>query len=163
MSEAAALPPAAGPQDAEVTLRELTRDNFRAVLALQVKPGQEKFVAANVRSIAQAHFIAESWPRAVYAGETPVGFVLLYDSPDEGEYYLWRFMMDGRYQGRGYGRRALELLVEYVRSRPGAAELRTSCVPGEGGPEGFYLACGFEPTGEERHGERVLRLALPAS
>ncbi len=152
--------PDPGP-DAEVTLRELTRDNFEAVLDLKVKPEQEEFVAPNVWSIAEAHFAPEAWYRAIYAGDAPVGFVMLSDKPDEHEYFLWRFMVDGRYQGRGYGRRGLELVVDYVRQRPEAAELLTSYVPGEAGPERFYRSFGFEPTGEEIEGELVMRLALP--
>ncbi len=152
----------AGPgPDAEVTLREMTRDNFEAVLDLKVKPGQENYVAPNVWSIAEAHFAPEAWYRAIYADETPVGFVMLSDKPDEHEYFLWRLMVDGRYQGRGYGRRALELVVDYVRHRPEAHELLTSYVPGEDGPERFYRAFGFEPTGEVLEGELVMRLALP--
>ena len=53
-----------------------------------------------------------------------------------------------------------ELLVEHVRGRPGATELKVSWVPADGGPEPFYRSLGFEPTGEEDGGEVVARLAL---
>jgi diamine N-acetyltransferase len=69
-------------------------------------------------------------------------------------------MIDARYQGHGYGRRALELLVEYVKTRPGAKALMTSCVPGDGSPCPFYERLGFVPTGEVDEGEIVLRLSL---
>ena len=102
----------------------------------------------------------EAWVRAIYAGETPVGFLMLADEPEEPEYFLWRFMIDQRYQGRGYGRRAIELLVDHVRARPGATELLVSYEQGEGGPELFYHRLGFEPTGEVIDGEMVARLVL---
>jgi diamine N-acetyltransferase len=70
-------------------------------------------------------------------------------------------MIAREHQGRGYGRRALERLVEHVRGRPGAVRLGTSCVlASEGGPELFYRRFGFEATEEILHGERVLRLPL---
>ncbi|MBP1631857.1 MAG: uncharacterized protein H6Q11_145 [Acidobacteria bacterium] len=144
----------------EVTLREVTADTVRAVCRLQVAPGQERFVAPNAVSIAQAYFEPKAWFRAIYAGEGPVGFVMLYDDPEKPEYYLWRLMIAGEHQRKGYGREALRLLVEHVRSLPGARELLTSAVPGEGGPRPFYESLGFVATGEVEAGEEALRLAL---
>ncbi|MCU0281102.1 MAG: GNAT family N-acetyltransferase [Acidimicrobiia bacterium] len=144
----------------EVTLREVTADTVRAVCRLQVGPGQERFVAANAVSIAQAYFEPKAWFRAIYAAEDPVGFVMLYDDPEKPEYYLWRLMIAAEHQRKGYGREALRLLVEHVRSRPGARELLTSAVPGEGSPRPFYESVGFVATGEVDDGEEVLRLAL---
>lgn len=145
--------------EAIVSLQEITRETVRTIIALNVKPEQRRFVAPNAVSIAQAYFDREmAWFRAIYAGETPVGFLMLYDNPDESEYFLWRFMIDARYQGFGYGWRALELLVDYVRTRPGAESLGVSCVPEDGGPGPFYERFGFRYTGEEDEGELVMRL-----
>lgn len=145
---------------AEVALVEVTGETVRAICRLEVGPNQFRFVAPNAVSFAEALFEPHAWYRAIAADGVPVGFVMLYDNPDEPVYYLWRFMIDGRYQGRGYGARAIELLVAHVRARPGATELKTSWVPGEGSPEGFYRRLGFEPTGEIDEGEVVARLAL---
>jgi len=153
-------PYAPGP-DAVVTLREVTRENLSRVLRLLVAPEQERFVASNAVSIAEAHFHPEAaWFRAVYADEVPVGFLMLEDRPDLPAYHLWRFMIDRHHQGMGFGARALALLVEHVRARPGATALSTSCVPGEGGPGPFYEKAGFAYTGEVDDGELVMRLAL---
>jgi diamine N-acetyltransferase len=143
-----------------VTLREITAETVRSVCALEVTPEQRGFVARNAESIAQAHFEPKAWFRAVYAGETPVGFVMLYDDPGAEEYFLWRFMIAAEHQGKGYGRRALDALVEHVRSRPGARELKSSFVPGDDGPGEFYRRYGFVETGEVDDGERVIRLDL---
>ena len=144
-----------------VSLREVTRENLREVLRLEVHPEQKQFVASNAVSIAQAYFERESaWFRAIYAGETPVGFLMLFDNPAESEYFLWRFMIDARFQGLNFGWRALELLVEQVRTRPGAVKLGVSCVPTDGGPGPFYEKFGFVYTGEEDEGELVMELVL---
>lgn len=146
---------------AEVTLREVTKGTLREILLLKVAPGQEHFVSPNEVSIAEAYFSPDvAWFRAIYSGETPVGFVMLEDDPSKPRYYLWRFMVDARYQGTGVGRRALELLFEHVRARPGATALWTSVVPGEGGPGPFYEKLGFVYTGEEDEGELVMRREL---
>lgn len=145
---------------ARVTLRPVTPENLDSILKLKVAPAQENFVANNAKSLAQGAYNRYAWRRAIYAGETPVGFVMLYDNPDEAEYFLWRLMIDQRYQRFGFGRQALEQVIDYVCGRPGAQELLTSYVPGEGCPQPFYAALGFVETGEVDEGETVMRLAL---
>ena len=146
--------------EGEVTLREITSETVRAICNLEVRPEQRSYVAPNAVSIAQAHFEPQAWFRAVYAAETPVGFVMLSEDPEKREYYLWRFMIAGEHQGKGYGKRALDLVVEYVRALPGARELTSSFVPGEAGPRDFYLRYGFVETGEVEDREHVIRLEL---
>jgi len=85
---------------------------------------------------------------------------MLSDNADAPEYFLWRLMIADGYQHRGYGRRAVGQLIEYVRTRPNATELLVSYHPGEGGPRDFYLSLGFQDTGKIDDGEVVLRLPL---
>ncbi len=51
--------------------------------------------------------------------------------------------------------------MAYLRTRPGADALLTSCVPGDEGPYPFYLRFGFVPTGEIKWGEPILRYDIP--
>ncbi len=146
--------------DSQVTLREITEETVRSICDLSVHEHQRGFVAPNGTSIAQAHFSQHAWFRGVYADATPVGFVMLWDEPDKPEYYLWRFMIDARYQGMKLGSRAMELVIAHVRTRPGAVEFLTSVVQADGGPQGFYESLGFELTGEFDEGEAVMRLRL---
>jgi diamine N-acetyltransferase len=145
-----------------VELREITGETVRAICSLKVAPYQDAFVAPNAVSIAEAYFHPTAWFRAIYDDDEPVGFVMLDDDASTSSYNLWRLMVADGFQGRGYGRRAVELLIDYVRSRPGATALTTSWVPGERGPAEFYRKLGFQPTGEMDEGEVVGRLALAA-
>ncbi len=145
-----------------VSLREVTADTVRDICRLDVNEQQKHFVAPNSISIAQAYFEPKAWFRAIYADETPVGFLMLYDNPDEREYFLWRYMIDHRFQNLGFGRQALDLLVEHVRTRPGAHQLVLSCVPGDEGPEPFYTHYGFSRTGETVGEEVVMSIELYA-
>jgi len=147
-------------QDSIVSLREITANTVRAICQLDVSEAQKHFVAPNSVSIAQAYYEPKAWFRAIYADDTPVGFVMLYDNPDEPEYFLWRFMIDAHYQKLGFGKRAMDLLIDYVRSRPGARELRLSCHPGEEGPEPFYRHYGFALTGRMLESEAEMRIDL---
>jgi diamine N-acetyltransferase len=153
------LAPAVG-RDATVTLREVTKDTVYSVCRLHVAEEQREYVAENAFSIAQAHFEPKAWFRAIYADETPVGFFMLSDDADAPEYFLWRLMIDAAQQGKGFGRKAIALLVEYVRTRPAARELLVSYHPGPHSPRDFYLKQGFRDTGRVEEGEVVLSLPL---
>ena len=151
-----------------IFLREITGANRPEVERLGVTSEQENYVAGVVESLVEAAATPAAcpWYRAVYAGDEPVGFVMISDGiPDGhpeylGPYFLWRLLIDARWQGRGFGRAALELVVEYVRTRPNASTLLTSVVPGPASPMGFYLRCGFARTGQVFDGEDVLELRL---
>jgi diamine N-acetyltransferase len=150
-----------------VHLREITDANRDAVRALRVRRDQKQFVASVSKSLNQAAATPEAnpWCRAVYRGDEPVGFVMLSWSPPagpfKGRHFLWRLLIDKRYQRRGIGREVLTQIAELVRA-DGAAELLTSYEPGEGEPWPFYRRFGFRPTGEIDDGEVVLRLTLSA-
>lgn len=146
--------------DPIITLREIAQETLRPVLQLEVDDDQNQFVAPNSVSIAQAHFSDYAWFRAIYANETPVGFVMAYIDEEKSEYYLWRFMIDKNHQGKGYGHQALEQVIAYVRTLPNATEMFTSYVPGEGSPGPFYRRLGFIETGEIDDDENVMRLDL---
>jgi RimJ/RimL family protein N-acetyltransferase len=153
-----------------VTLREITEASLEPVLAVRVAPTQERFVGTVARALEEARESPEGkpWYRAVHADEEPVGFVMLSwnVTPDPpriiGPWFLWKILIDERHQGRGYGREAVRLVADIVTAH-GAAELLTSCLPGDDGPEPFYRHLGFEPTGEyDEKGEVILALPLAA-
>jgi diamine N-acetyltransferase len=146
----------------QVSLREITAETVVTICNLSdtLTAPQNKMVAPNARSIAQAHFSPYAWFRAIYADETPVGFIMLYDNPEESEYFLWRLMIAAPHQGKGYGRQAIEHLIAYVKTRPNATELLVSCEQGEGSPEGFYRRLGFARNGNMADDEVVLSLPL---
>lgn len=144
----------------KISLRKVTGDTVRSICDLSVKDNQKSFVAPNAVSIAQAYFYDYAWFRAIYADDKPVGFVMLSDRPELPEYYLWRFMIDKRYQKKGYGKQAIELLIDYVKSRPKADVLWTSVIQSKGGPQRFYEKQGFKLTGEYKEGEALMTLDL---
>jgi diamine N-acetyltransferase len=156
------------PEDA-VSLRAITDANQSEIEALSVTPQQERFVAGVTQSLIEAAATpdAKPWYRAIYAGETPVGFVMISDNiapghPEYlGPYFLWRLLIDARWQRRGYGRAALDLIVQYLATRPDCDRLLSSYVPGDGSPLGFSLQYGFVPTGAVFDDEPVLELPLP--
>jgi diamine N-acetyltransferase len=148
-----------------VSLRPLRESDRQAVEALRVAPGQERFVSGVAESlrVAAEHPDARALCWAVHADDTPVGFVMIADevaNPDYTPHYLWKLLIDERYQRQGFGTATLDLIVEYFRGRPGVEALTTSAGHGDGSPIAFYERYGFERTGEVSDGEVVLRLKL---
>jgi len=152
--------PIHGPSTSDVSLREVTQANVSGLVGLRVAPEQARFVAPNGDTIAEGAFTPAVWMRGIYSGEEPVGFLALFTDEAKSFYCLWRFMIAAGQQRRGLGSAALALLVEHVRILPGARELVTSYVPGDGDPSAFYAKHGFVETDEVEDGERVMKLAL---
>lgn len=137
-------------------LEKVDHKNFIALCQLKVRRDQQDFVASNVGSLAEA-YVAEKaggfpQPFGIYRGEKPIGFLMVGYYPsleqarkwaDEGEeipyfmdksYLIWRFMIDKRYQGKGYGKQAFQLALDYVRTFPVG--------------EAKYCWLSYEPTNE---------------
>ncbi len=149
-----------------VSLRPITDANREAVEALDVTPDQGRFVSGVRESLREAAQEPDAralyW--AIYAEEAPVGFVMIADevgSPEYIPHYLWKLLIDERYQRRGLGTATLDLIVEYFRGRPEVEVLWTSAGQGDGSPITFYERHGFEQTGEiVFDNEVLLRLRL---
>ncbi len=95
----------------------------------------------------------------LYDGETPVGFVMISDEVDGPGYiaqYLWKLLVDARFQRRGYGTAALGLVADYFRGRPGVEVMWTSAGQGDGSPIPFYERYGFVRTGDLVFDDEVL-------
>ena len=114
-----------------VELRKVDAKNIWKICALEVAEDQRNFVATNTQSILEAYCAISSggvaMPYGIYDGETPVGFVMLgfgcedwEDAPEiaKNTYNIWRFMIDRRYQRKGYGKQAMEVVLRLVETFP---------------------------------------------
>lgn len=156
-------------------LKPITYANVDELMALSVREDQRSFVASNKDSLVDAYIALSTChsalPFGIYEDGKPVGFVMFgYDTlGDEddpeiagGNYCLWRFMIDQRYQGNGLGRRALAHCLDYIRALPcGPAEyLWTSYEPDNLVASGLYRKIGFRENGEMCGKELVAVLRL---
>jgi diamine N-acetyltransferase len=147
-----------------VSLWPITDANREAVEALAVTPDQRRFVSGVRESIleAAADPDARAHYRAIYDSETPVGVVMIADEVGSSDYiahFLWKLLLDERYQRRGFGRATLDLVVEYFRNR-GVGTMWTSVGQGEGSLVTFYERYGFKRTGDFHGNEILLRLEI---
>ncbi len=143
-------------------LVEIDRYNYLSVLDLSVAPEQRRFVATNQYSLAQAYAQPECVPLALYAQNRPVGFAMYCLDEDDHQYWIYRLMIDRRYQGVGYGREAMRLLLDHIRalSDEDHTYVYISFEPENAAAKSLYESLGFLPDGRVLYGEVVYRLAL---
>ena len=135
-----------------VTLRDITGDNYFQVLDLKISPEQEaaKFVAPVVRSLADAWYYREegiTYPKAIYAKEDLVGFIMYDLDPESQQVFIWRFLIDQRYQGKGYGRQTIETVLAMAKEQAQMTKEVADYVDGNEPMKKILLDLGFEETG----------------
>ena len=157
-------------------LEKVNAENIEALLALCVFLDQQSFVASNRQSIIDAYICGISGghvqPFGIFDGETPVGFLMISFGVDSGwknapeiakdSYFLWRFMIDAQYQHRGFGRQALKLALDYIRTLPFGPSntIWTSTEPDNVTAKRLYESFGFRETGEMDEEEIILSMKL---
>jgi diamine N-acetyltransferase len=151
-----------------IKLVKISEKNFDACVDLYdtLDEVQKKDVAPNVESLAQAYLYQDkAWPRVIMNNKNVIGFLMLelntkeipeYNQPG---HYLWRFMIGKPYQGKGYGKRALQLVIEKCK-KEGMKSLYVSCDMNTTMPYHFYIKNGFKDTGWDQDGERYLKLLI---
>ena len=162
-----------------VRIEKINAKNVWDILKLHVSKEQEPFVAPNGLSLIEAYIAiignGHAFPFGVFEDEVPVGFVMVgydvdesFENPPQiayGNYSIWRLMIDEKYQRRGYGRQALRLALEFVRTFPcGKAEYcYLSYEPENAGAKRLYSEFGFQENGEMDGEEIVAVLKLSHS
>ena len=89
-----------------------------------------------------------------------VGFVMMGYFAEKDLYDIWRFMIDERYQKKGYGKAALLLSIEYLSKEFNVNDIFLSFEPNNVIAEKLYSSVGFKRTGEIEDGEVVMRLSI---
>lgn len=159
-----------------IRLEKINAENVWEILELSVEDDQKRFVSDNTRSIIEAYTTitanGHAFPFGIYDDDKPVGFLMIgygvddywTDAPRIAKYNynIWRLMIDKSCQGKGYGRDALKLALEFVKTFPcGPAEyFWTSYVPGNDAAQRLYASFGFEETGDMDLDEIITALKL---
>lgn len=145
----------------QVVLTRITMDNFEQVLALSVDESQKSFVASNSYSLSEAYADQVSQPYAVYANEQMVGFVMYDYDTAKHIAYISRLMIDKRFQKKGFGEKAMRLLLQEIRRIAGCQNIMISYHPENVNAAKLYRRLGFTETGEVADdGEIVCKISL---
>ena len=130
-----------------VELKKITKDNFDDIINLKVSEEQEHFVSSVAYSLAQAWVYKKAFPFAIYVDNIVVGFVMLGYYEARKQYTLWKFLIDQKYQNKGYGRVALKLAIKYLTETFGVKEIFTGVSLGNEVAKHLYISVGFAATG----------------
>lgn len=157
-------------------LEKVTGKNVWSILKLSVSQEQESFVAPNDVSIIEAYTAITgngyAFPFGIYEDDIPVGFLIVgFDADDYWEdapsiakenYNLWRLMIDKNYQKKGYGKEAVRLVLEFIKTFPcGKADFCwLSYEPENEVAKRLYHSFGFAETGEMDGDEIIAVLKL---
>ncbi|WNS46329.1 GNAT family N-acetyltransferase [Paenibacillus sp. MMS20-IR301] len=146
-------------------LIDITSSNWEKVILLTTNPNNqhtldEEFVASNTYSIVESIYEADWTIKAVEEDGQLVGFAM-YGLPEgSGAYELRRFMIDRKFQGRGYGKQALALIIREMEEKFACKEIYLSTEPGNSRGKHVYESQGFVSTGELQDGEEVYVLRI---
>ncbi|GGY88725.1 GNAT family N-acetyltransferase [Pseudoduganella plicata] len=144
----------------QITLEPVTIDNFETLMEMTLPPEQDRYIANNAFSIAQSRFYPNYRARAIYCDSRPAGFLLYAVAAGDvpGHYAIYRLMVEHERQGRGIGRRALELLLAELRAQPDAHRISICYHPDNAVARALYLACGFTEVGIDADGEMIAHI-----
>lgn len=141
-------------------LKTISKDNWIKAISLKVREDQVKFVASNTVSLAQLNFLENFHAKGIYYGEEMVGFTLYGIDEDDNEYWIYRMMIDQKHQGKGYGKEAVQLVIEDIRAmkEPHNQTISLSYEPDNEHAKRIYEKMGFrEIDGFVIEGEQVAR------
>ena len=143
-----------------IHLETITPDNWR--LGLKVRDDQRAFVADSAGILARAYAYRESRSRAfvIYNDDLPVGMAMYYDIDEDCEYNFSQFFIDQRYQGKGYGYEAAEMVLQMMRD-DGKYDKAVLCyIEGDEAARNLYEKLGFRHTGEAYEDEIIMEKCL---
>ena len=140
-----------------ISLRDITKNNYEAVCDLDVYEEQQDYVACNMWSLVEANFNQGYITRAIYLYEQPVGFIMwVYESKVKAS--IWRFMVDKNYQKRGIGRIALTKAINEITEDKQLKELEICYNPMNPLAKEFYSSFGFIEVGMDESDEDMVAI-----
>lgn len=142
-----------------IVLIPITVQNWETAASLELEPAQVNFVRSNAWSIAESLYHPALKPFGIYRGGTMVGFLMYGSAWQDGTAWIFRLMIDRRYQGQGLGKEALERAIRRMRDE-GYTEVNIGWDPENDIAERLYLRAGFEPSGIAPWGEKTAKLKL---
>lgn len=136
-----------------ITLKDVNKQNWIDIVRLSSAEDQrnrvfEKTIASNCLSLAQAS-IEENWTvKAIYLNDRPIGFTMYGYSDELSGYEICRIMIDYKFQGNGYGKQALLLVIKEMVNQFHCDEIFITFVPENEIAKQLYLSVGFKDTGK---------------
>ncbi|MEO4052541.1 GNAT family N-acetyltransferase [Solibacillus sp. CAU 1738] len=141
-------------------IRDITVDNVKEILALHVAQEQANYVETPEECLEEAKQDTHYIPVGLYVEETPVGFAMYGEFPDDIEgrrIWLDRYFIDSHYQGKGYGKLFCEHLLQFLTEKYGCNKIYLSVYEDNEIAINMYKKLDFHFNGElDIKGEKVM-------
>lgn len=146
----------------KIYLKPIDKNNWEEAIRLSVKKEQQTLIASNLYSIAEVQFLDDFYAKGIYLDETMIGFTMFGIDPDDNNYWIYRLMIDKKFQGKGIGKQAIHLVIDEIRRNNNA---NISIIMIGYAPENFtakflYKKVGFIETELSSWGEQLAKYSL---
>lgn len=143
----------------KISLCEISADNWKEAIKLEISENQRGFVASNLHSIAEASFHEGAFSRGILIEKKMIGYTLLFNPDDNAMGHIPRFMIDKNCQGLGYGKEAMKRIL-FLFKEMGKTQVELTVMPENKDAQIFYEKVGFVDTGDIRGEEKLFRTDL---
>ncbi|MED3575916.1 GNAT family N-acetyltransferase [Cytobacillus praedii] len=141
-----------------ISLRLIDQNNWEECINLKVKQEQQGFIASNLYSIAESKFSPQLEIKSIYCEEKLIGFAMYGIDSDDQNYWIYRFMIDEHFQGHGYGKNAMKLIIEDIGRRDDCTDvIWLGYQPENEQGRRLYASVGFQEVGMAPWGEMLAR------
>lgn len=152
-----------------VRVLPITGEDVNPLFGIEVTDAQDRFIAPNAITMAQARFKVGAYDFCIWDGDTRVGLLAVIDMAehddleegvdDPNAVYIWRLLIGAEFQGRGYGKAAIAFAEDWGRAR-GRTLAQIQAVEDNAAAIGIYQSCGYVLTGVKVDGEMQLQKPL---
>ena len=146
----------------KIYLQPIDKSNWEEAISLSVKEEQQTLIASNLYSIAEVQFLDNFYAKGIYLDEKMIGFTMFGIDSDDNNYWIYRLMIDKKFQGKGIGKQAIHLVIDEIRRNNNA---NISIIMIGYAPENFtakflYKKVGYIETELSSWGEQLAKYSL---
>ncbi len=156
----------------DLHLRDVDLGNYYPIMMLELADDQRDYVWTNSGPLAEAAYVPGFRPRALYLGNDPIGLGLwgpyypsyAYESaPETGAYIIDHVMIDKHHQGRGFGRRLVEMMIAEMHGIADCKRILLAVDPRNANAIALYQKLGFDDVGRTHEDDVLMELKATAT
>ncbi|MFQ3548943.1 MAG: GNAT family N-acetyltransferase [Armatimonadota bacterium] len=145
---------------AKVTLHEVNKENWSKILDLSLKLDQGGIAVPQMFAVGDSDQEPTITAMVICDGDETIGFLMYGLDPDDGKYWIYRLLIDEDHQGKGYGRAAMEQVINHIKETTDVDEIKLGYRPDNIPAAHLSGSLGFVPTGEMFQGEIIASLKI---
>lgn len=146
----------------KIYLKAIDKSNWKEAIRLSVKKEQQTFIASNLYSIAEVQFLDNFYAKGIYLDKKMIGFTMFGIDSDDNNYWIYRLMIDKKFQGKGIGKQAIHLVIDEIRRNNYAniSLIMIGYAPENHTAKFVYKKAGFIETELSAWGEQLAKYSL---